>query len=107
MPIFNKKLQRNPQRIYKTMLQNPNIIFESQLGIIILNMQSFCFTLQTTLCWFSPNFMQIVQFHDKYKILICLKEYFWSTLGKEHSIWNKAYKGMETNVSNGLFALSS
>ena len=51
--------------------------------------------------------MQIVQFHDEYKILICLKEYFGSTLGRKHSIWNKAYKGMETNVSNGLFALSS
>ena len=39
-----------------------DIIFEIQLGIIIPNTQG----LQTTLCCFSPNFMQLVQFHNEY-----------------------------------------
>ena len=52
------------------MLQNPNIIFESQLGIVIPNMEVSCFAFQTTLCGFSPNFMQVVQLHDEYKIVI-------------------------------------
>ena len=89
------------------MLQNPNIIFESQLGIAIPNMEGFCFVLQTNLCRFSPNFMQIVQFHVEYKILVWLKEYFWSTLGREHSFEIGHIREMETNISNDLFALSS
>ena len=47
------------------MLQNLNIIFEGQFGIIIPNVQGLCFALQTTLCLFFSKFMQTVQFHDE------------------------------------------
>lgn len=55
---------------------------------------------------FATNFIQLDHFHNKYKILIWVKEYFQSALGREHYIWSSTYKQTETNVSNGLLALS-
>ena len=75
------------------MLQNSYITFQSQLGIISPKIQCLCFALQATPCCFSPNFIQFVQFHNEPNIFIWVKEHFWSTLGKEHSIGNRAYKG--------------
>ena len=51
--------------------------------------------------------MQFVLFHNEYIILTWVKKHFWNTLGMEHSIWNRYIRDMETNFSNGLFALSS
>ena len=92
--IILVKFSTNLHRIWQTMLQSPYITFESQLGIISLKKQGLCFALPATPCYFSHNFMQFVLFHNESNVFIWFKEHFWSTLGREHSIGNRAsYKG--------------
>ena len=88
-------------------MHNPNIIVESQLGIIVPNMQGLCFALPTLSCWFSTNFIQFVQFHNEYKILILVKDYFWALWEGKIPFELGHIRVMETNVTNSLFGLSS
>ena len=87
------------------MLQSPYIIFESQLGIISLKKQGLCFAFQAIPCCFSHNFMQFVQFHNESNVFIWVKKHFWSTLGREHSIGNRAYKGHRNKRRSFCFVL--
>ena len=50
-------------------------IFESQLRIIIPNIQGLCFASQTTPLRF-PIFMQFLQFHNECNIVTWVKEHF-------------------------------
>ena len=62
--------------------------------------------------WFSANFMQFVQCHNKYNILLLVYLFgSWSTFG---ALWEEnilfelgQIRDMETNVRSGLLALSS
>ena len=90
---------QNSHGIWQTLLQNPYIIFESQLGIPISNMQGLYFSSQTTPCWFSPNFMQFVQFHNEYSTS--------GSLWEGNFLFEIGNRDMETSVSKGLFTLSS
>ena len=63
----------------------------ANLESLFQKIQGLRFSSTTTPCYFSPNFMQFVQFCNEY-IFIWVKEHFWSTFGREHSIWNRVCK---------------
>ena len=69
-------------------------------------MQGLCFALQTTPRRFSPNFMQFIQFHNEYKILIWLKECFAALWERNIPSEIGHIRDLEGNVSNALFVLS-
>ena len=86
-------------KIWQTMLWNPYITFESQLGIIISNMLGLYFASQTSPFWFFPNVKQCVKFHSDY-LLLWVKEHFCSTLGRNIPFEIGHISDMETIVSN-------
>ena len=79
-------------------------IFENQLRVIILNMQGLCFASQATSFLVFPIFMEFLQFHYECNIVTWVKEHF----SKRNIPFEIGHvRDMETNFSNGIFALFS
>ena len=89
------------------MLHSRNIIVESQLGIIIPNVQGLCFASHTFSCWF----LQILS--SLYNSIMNIKYFFgWRITFEALLEGNIPFeighlRAMETNVTNGLFGLFS